>query len=254
MINLNQGKQFKTDSQETWILLIHAFRNPDLNLSIEENILKTFSQKDPPRLRLWQNETSIILGKGQKPIYELNYSEHEEFFQKHPVITRCTAGGTVFHDWGNLNISLFLPRNHPLVPKNVAAIYKVWNRPILRYLTSLGMKTSAKTNSILIAGQKISGQAAIYKREVVLIHGTLLVHSDLQLISTILGLSPEEIESYRHLSLRKSMRSNKQDITSLKAQGCNLNMKEVIKGIITAFQDTYGVIFVHQNLAEETTS
>ncbi|MFX0061659.1 MAG: biotin/lipoate A/B protein ligase family protein [Candidatus Hermodarchaeota archaeon] len=249
--NKNQKSLDNLESQETWFLLRHAFRNPYWNLCIEESIIKSFSSNDFPIVRIWRNETSIILGRGQNPTYELNYSEHKEFFQKYPVIKRFTGGGTVFHDWGNLNISLFLPRNHHLVPRSVTAIYEVWNRPILSYLSSLGLKTNSVTNSLLIGGQKISGQAAIYKREVVLVHGTLLVHSNLQQISRILGLSPIEIESYRHLPLRKSMRSNKQTVTSLQAQGHNLEMSSVINGIIDAFQETYNVKIVPRNLTEE---
>ncbi|MFX1255221.1 MAG: biotin/lipoate A/B protein ligase family protein [Promethearchaeota archaeon] len=248
----NNNNQKSLDAQETWVLLIHSFRNPYWNLCIEESIVKSFSSTDFPILRIWRNETSVILGRGQNPAYELNYSEHKTFFETYPVITRITGGGAVFHDWGNLNISLFLPRNHPLVPRSVTAIYEVWNRPILSYLSSLGLKTDPVTNSLLIGGQKISGQAAIYKREVVLVHGTLLVHSDLQQISTILGLSPIEIESYRHLPLKKSMRSNKQTVTSLHAQGHNLEMSTVINEINNAFQKTYKIALMPRKLTKET--
>ena len=74
--------------------------DPYFNIAAEEYVLKELSEDV---FMLWQNEPSIIVGKHQNTLAEINYA----YVQKHkiPVIRRITGGGTVYHDLGNLNFS-----------------------------------------------------------------------------------------------------------------------------------------------------
>ena len=74
--------------------------DPYYNIAAEEYLLKaagfnTFST--------WRNDPSVIIGKHQNALKEINPSFIE--LNSLPVIRRITGGGTVYHDPGNLNFS-----------------------------------------------------------------------------------------------------------------------------------------------------
>ena len=74
--------------------------DPYFNIAAEEYLLK---QMDEDCFMVWQNEPSIIVGKHQNTLAEINYSFAKE--NNIPVVRRITGGGTVFHDLGNLNFT-----------------------------------------------------------------------------------------------------------------------------------------------------
>ena len=68
------------------------------NLAAEEYFLKN-SNEDI--CMLWQSEDSVVVGKHQNAMAEVNYL----WTLKHnfPIARRLTGGGTVYHGPGNLN-------------------------------------------------------------------------------------------------------------------------------------------------------
>ena len=70
------------------------------NLALEEHVL-TNLQED--FVFLWQSDNSVIIGKNQNTVDEINteYVEQENV----NVVRRITGGVAVYHDLGNINFS-----------------------------------------------------------------------------------------------------------------------------------------------------
>ena len=76
--------------------------DPSVNLALEEYALRNFNYgKD--YLLFYINEPSIIIGRNQNTLEEINLDYVEE--KGIHVIRRMSGGGAVYHDFGNLNFS-----------------------------------------------------------------------------------------------------------------------------------------------------
>ncbi len=82
------------------------YYNAALNLAIEETLLKDTNEEF---VLLYVNSPSVIVGKHQNSLAEVNYYEVIE--KNIPLIRRISGGGTVYHDYGNINFSFI--RNAP---------------------------------------------------------------------------------------------------------------------------------------------
>jgi lipoate-protein ligase A len=124
----------------------------------------------------WQNDASVIVGKHQNALKEIDSS----FIERHnlPVIRRITGGGTVYHDPGNINFSfIFTDRKENLID------FKEFTRPIILFLQSLGLNAAFEgKNNITVDGLKVSGNSAHLYKNKVLYHGTLLFNSDIDML------------------------------------------------------------------------
>ena len=96
-------------------LLNSVTTDPFFNLAMEESILVCYNNSSSPTLRLWQNVDSVIIGAFQNPILEINLDLCIK--NNINVVKRFTGGGAVFHDLGNLNWSIFIPKNHYSINK-----------------------------------------------------------------------------------------------------------------------------------------
>ncbi|MDD4395548.1 MAG: lipoate--protein ligase family protein, partial [Bacteroidales bacterium] len=86
------------------LCIYHSSTNPYYNLAVEEYLLKNFTESI---FMLWRNEASIIVGKYQNTLAEINADYVKENQIK--VVRRITGGGAVFHDLGNLNYTFIAP-------------------------------------------------------------------------------------------------------------------------------------------------
>jgi len=156
--------------------------DPYFNLATEEYILKNLKENC---FVLWRSKPSIIIGKHQNALAEINLNFVQE--QKIPVIRRLSGGGTVFHDLGNLNFSFIqnIKVNENLVD------FKRYTKPIIEVLHNLGVDAKFEgRNDIMINGKKISGNAEHVFKKRVLHHGTLLFSSEISNLSQALKVNP----------------------------------------------------------------
>ncbi len=140
------------------------------NLALEEYLFNRRAEWGSVLL-FYVNRRALVVGRNQNPWRECDVGAARR--ANVPVLRRITGGGTVFHDPGNLNYSLILPRKGYRTEDVFAQI--------IRVLAGLGLAVELRRKTNLYAlGRKCSGTAFCFRKDSVIHHGTLLIHANLQ--------------------------------------------------------------------------
>lgn len=169
--------------------------DPHINLAIEEYILKNFGEEDT-YLLFYINKPSIIIGKNQNTIEEIN----TKYVEEHgiDVVRRLSGGGAVYHDEGNLNFS-FITKDDGDSFHNFAK----FTQPVVEALQELGVPAELKgRNDLAAEGKKISGNAQFTTRGRMFSHGTLMYDSEIEHVVSALNVNAEKIKSKGIKSIR----------------------------------------------------
>ncbi|MCL2244808.1 MAG: lipoate--protein ligase [Treponema sp.] len=162
--------------------------DPAYNLALEQFVFDSLDRANS-YIMLWQNHSSIIVGKNQNTSAEVNAS----FVNANniSVVRRLSGGGAVYHDLGNLNYTFITDASTDNII-NIA----VFCKPILEALNSFGVPAEIKgRNDMTIEDKKISGNAQYIRKGRVLHHGTLLYDSCTEMLTKALNVSDDKIES-----------------------------------------------------------
>lgn len=155
------------------------------NLAAEEWLLDRIAQEGSILL-FYVNTDSIVVGKNQNP-----WRESATGWARRagvPIARRISGGGAVWHDGGNLNFSLVLPRAH----YNQARVFEQTRRA----LSDLGVHALLRDgNSLVVDGLKVSGTAFCFRGAAALHHGTLLVRSALDRLRAAMIPALPELET-----------------------------------------------------------
>ncbi|MEH6966548.1 lipoate--protein ligase [Priestia megaterium] len=169
--------------------------DPRINLAIEEYALKHLDINET-YLLFYINEPSIIIGKNQNTIEEINTKYVED--QQIHVVRRLSGGGAVYHDKGNLNFS-FITKDDG----NSFHNFKKFTEPVVEALKKLGVNAELSGRNDLIAeGRKISGNAQFSTKGRMFSHGTLLFDSEIENVVSALRVKKDKIESKGIKSIR----------------------------------------------------
>ena len=170
--------------------------DPRINLAIEEFVLRNMDIEKDDYLLFYINQPSIIIGKNQNTIEEINtdYVEDNGII----VVRRLSGGGAVYHDLNNLNFS-FLTKDDG----NSFHNYKKFTQPVVDALKKLGVDAELSgRNDILAEGKKVSGNAQYATRGRMFSHGTLLFKTDVDAVASSLKVKKDKIESKGIKSVR----------------------------------------------------
>ena len=155
--------------------------DPYFNLAAEEYVLKNFTDDV---FMLWRNGPSIIVGKHQNTLAEINAGYVREKDIK--VVRRLSGGGAVFHDLGNLNFTFIVSGED-----GQQVGFRKFTRPIIEVLQKLGVEARFEgRNDLTIDGRKFSGNAEHIYQNRTLHHGTLLFSSHIPDLSEALKANP----------------------------------------------------------------
>ncbi|MBF0812655.1 lipoate--protein ligase [Staphylococcus xylosus] len=169
--------------------------DPTLNLAMEEYVLKNMP-KDDSYFLFYINRPSIIIGKNQNTIEEVNQSYIDE--QGIDVVRRISGGGAVYHDQGNLNFSFVTDDDG-----NSFHNFQKFTEPIVEALKSLGVDANLSgRNDIQVGEAKISGNAMVKVKDRMFSHGTLMLNSELDEVQNALRVNPAKIKSKGIKSVR----------------------------------------------------
>ncbi|MCM3216067.1 lipoate--protein ligase [Niallia taxi] len=169
--------------------------DPRINLAIEEYALKNLDINET-YLLFYINEPSIIIGKNQNTIEEIN-TDYVESNGIH-VVRRLSGGGAVYHDKGNLNFS-FITKDDGDSFHN----FRKFTEPVVKALQSMGVNAELSgRNDLLAEGRKISGNAQFSTKGRMFSHGTLLFDSEMDHIVSALKVRKDKIESKGIKSVR----------------------------------------------------
>lgn len=177
-------------------IILSQKTDPFQNLATEEYLLKNFSDDI---FFLYTNSKSIIIGKHQNTLSEINYKFVIE--NKIPVVRRLSGGGTVFHDPGNINFCFITSGS-----KGELVNFKKYTTPIIDFLQSININAQhGGRNDIVIEGSKISGNACHVYKGRVLHHGTLLFNSKLKSLTNALKNDPLKFKDKAVKSVRSKV-------------------------------------------------
>lgn len=148
--------------------------DPAICLATEEYLLSMDYDKDI--FILWSGRPSVICGRFQNPLEEVSVAECKKKGIR--IFRRCSGGGTVYHDHGNVNYSIISSRNG-------GTGYETFLSYAVGFLNSVGADAYPEGNMIKIGDFKISGNAQANTASRVLHHGTLLFDCDIEILSRL---------------------------------------------------------------------
>ncbi len=173
-----------------------GINDPRINLAIEEYALKNLDINET-YLLFYINEPSIIIGKNQNTVEEINTNYVED--NGIHVVRRLSGGGAVYHDLGNLNFS-FITKDDGDSFHDFAKFTK----PVTEALKKLGVNAELSGRNDITAedGRKISGNAQFSTRGRMFSHGTLMLDSEIENVVSALNVKTEKIKSKGIKSIR----------------------------------------------------
>ena len=176
------------------------------NLAMEEYIFEKF--KEDEVFMLWINEPSVVIGKHQNLIEELNMKYCFENNIK--IARRISGGGTVVHDFGNLNYTYITNTTG-----DTALDFKEFLKPMYNALLNLNVDAYiSPRNDFRVQDKKICGHSEFMRKKRVLHHGCILFDSNLDKLRNALNVNNKKVISKSAKSVKSSV-ANLKDISKL---------------------------------------
>lgn len=223
------------DQRELRVLIYEIPDNPHKSLAFEEAMWRSLrSDLVPDTLRIWRHRNAVILGYFQLAEEEVNFERAKE--RGIDIARRFTGGGAVYHDLGCLVWSIAVKGP---AGGGTKFLYGDLLSGFTEALRILGVNAYIENvNDVVIdtpAGRrKVSGTAATLSGSYYLLHGTLLVETDLDILSSVLKVSRAKLAD-KKISEVKYRVANLND-----AVGRRFHMSDIVDAIIKAYSKILG--------------
>lgn len=222
-----------TDSKEAYYYISQS-DDPFYNISLEDYLYTQCRDLDQIYF-LWINRPSIFMGRYQTAEAETNTAYLAE--SDIPVLRRTSGGGTVYHDYGNLN---FTSIKNDRTGRGFDL--KAFPRPIVAAVASQDVHLAISPRGDLrLDGYKVAGSAEATRSGRMLYHLCILFDTNLNELERVLEVDPNiEVQS-RVSSVRSSVCNLRPVLPSI------ANIQEFQRLIIR----TIGEQYEHLNLISE---
>ncbi|KAH9179535.1 Lipoyltransferase and lipoate-protein ligase [Lactarius sanguifluus] len=198
--------------------------DPYFNLTFEDWLFKEKPTHEP-LLFIYRDRPCVIIGRNQNPWKEVNFPELHR--ANVPFIRRRSGGGTVYHDIGNTNFSIHLPRSS--FDRNVTA------ELVLRAVRSLNIDARVnERNDVCVGHYKVSGSAYKIVKDRAYHHGTMLISSQLGTLGDVLHVSKDSMVTRGVASVRSPVRN-------LREFSPTVTHDTFVKAMVQAFREEYHV-------------
>lgn len=198
------------------------------NLAVEEALVRAASQA--PVVRVWRNPACVVLGRFQCPEREVDLSACAR--DGVAVLRRASGGGTVYQDFGNLNVSLVLPGATGALPALADAL--VWG------LQRFGLCVRRAARGLFVEEHKLSGFAEQRTAVGSLAHASVLVSTPGWVVDTYLAAGP---------AVGHPLDSARCQVASLRDHGFMVDVEDVKVAVVAALTWRLGCL-VRRELTE----
>ena len=229
-------------NEDTWRYLDLSLPSAAENLALEEALARCTPSKDfLPTLRLWTNPPTVVVGRFQNVNSEIDMDLCIR--ENIAIARRFTGGGAVYHDSGNLNLTIVM---RPPWKIQVTDFQRNALSIVMNFLDDLQLQhTFVSPNSIHVDGRKIAGGAAALGRDFLLWHASILISTDIELVSQLLAPSRENSEG-------DFIRSRWHPVTTLVAAlGKPVSMGELKHQLQAAARKSFDVKFSPGELRDD---
>ena len=156
--------------------------NAYFNIASEEYLLQQYPGEEI--FLLYVNAPSIIVGRFQNTLAEINLDYVSQ--KQIKVVRRLSGGGAVYHDLGNLNFSFHTP-----LGDDDFSDFSKFTQPVVDLLNGQNVPARLEgRNDLLVDGKKFSGNAKLARNGKMIQHGTILLDSEMSVLSEALKINP----------------------------------------------------------------
>lgn len=160
--------------------------NIHFNLATEKFLIESYDQNSTV-LFLWKNSPTVVIGRYQNPWEECKLSLMEE--DGVSLARRCSGGGAVYQDLGNICFTIISPEQEANKAKNFEIV--------LHALNLMGVEaTLSGRNDVLVEGRKVSGSAFQTTHGRFCHHGTMLISTNLSKLPNYLTPNEHKLQSH----------------------------------------------------------
>ncbi|KAF8076802.1 hypothetical protein FPV67DRAFT_433361 [Lyophyllum atratum] len=228
-----RSRLYTTPSAQHSIYISNS-TNPYFNLTLEDWLFRHKAPEEP-LLLVYRDEPCVIIGRNQNPWKEVNFEALRER-PGVPFIRRRSGGGTVYHDLGNTNFSIHLPRQE----FNRQATAQV----VLRAVRSLGINARVNDRNDICVGQdKVSGSAYKIVNNRAYHHGTMLISSRLDNLGDLLRTKKDTM-------ITKGVASVRSPVCNLQQFSREITHETFTAAVVDEFRKEYGITSAAQIMDE----
>ncbi|KAJ8588917.1 Lipoyltransferase and lipoate-protein ligase [Rhizopogon salebrosus TDB-379] len=208
----------------THFIYLSTSTNPYFNLSFEDWLFRHAPQKEP-LLLLYRDTPCVVIGRNQNPWKEVNLRSARA--QGVPWVRRRSGGGTVYHDLGNTNFSIHVPRTS--FDRGSTA------QVVLRAVRALGVDAHVnERNDICVGGEKASGSAYKIMSGRAYHHGTMLITTKLETLGDLLRVNKDTM-------ITKGVASVRSPVCNLAQFSKTVSHDTFVAAVVDSFKAEYGI-------------